>query len=794
LIIIDNCKNMRFFFIVCSLLFFSLKTEAQVNDPLWDRINLTGAEAKLIDLEPEKVKKAFPLWIPLAGGALTGGIIVLTSGDGGGGTEPPDLPPINAVNDRLEIPCDGSGSINILSNDTGQGLQVQSFSNTTGLDFQHDGAGLITVSNPGSGSFTFSYSITDREGQVATAVVTIIGTDDVAPQLECPDDVIIDCGSPTNPSVIGQPSITDNCDPAPTLIFSDEERLGACPFVKTIERTFEGTDAAGNSSNCTQTILIKDEDAPIIRQNAQDLILDCGSVDNEALTEQWLENNGGAQAEDACGSTLTWTHNLEEIPASVGSVPVTFTVTDSCGNASETTAQLLIEDTSPPVLQAEAADLLIECGSDIDAMILDWLDKNGGALAEDACGSFTWSNDFPGSVPSCELTQVTFIATDEAGNAVSTTAGVSILDMEPPSYICPPNITLDAGQDPTPDNAGFPAEIIDNCSDEVRGFFEDEVITQTDGLLILRTWTLIDFCGNASSCVQEIIVPGLNCDFPLTADITQPSSPTASDGVIIVNVPPEAPPPPYTLIVNGEATPNIPSRQINLAGRGVGEYTITVVVDENCQSETITLTLSADSPGLQEVKAPVLDLDFSGLQPFGAYRPLLMENELSRFLDDWLSSGIVEHPTPATKLTYDWMTYGKNAVQVRMPFGNRQEVRLRASQFQVMGEGIAPGDGKILDLRGTGFEIALHQRLTLANGKARPYIEGALRTGAYQLQQGQVQGQNVFNPQVYFPFWMMSFSSGLQWRPSEELELNLKEEWLGSDLFFIGLEVLLNIE
>ncbi len=781
---------MRFFFIALISIFFASHTKAQVVDPLWDRIKLTGIEAKVFEAEPEKVKKEFPLWIPLAGGAVGGAILLLTSGKDGGGTEPPELPPVTAVNDRLEIPCDGSGTVNVLSNDVGEGLQIQSFSNTTGIDLQHDGTGLVTISNPGSGTFSVSYSLRDQHDQVATAVITIIGLDDEAPQLDCPDDVIIDCGDPMEPSFTGQPGIKDNCDPAPQIEFTDEETTGACPFVKSILRTFTVSDASGNSSNCTHTILVKDDEPPVVQQEAQDLVLDCSAVDNDSLASEWLDSHGGAQIMDACGSELTWSHSLEEIPAEVGSVEVTFTVTDSCGNSTVLAAQLIIEDLSPPVLQQEAMDLIIECGSDIDASILDWLDKNGGAQAEDACGSLTWSNDFAGSIATCDPTsptQVTFTATDEAGNSISTTAGVSISDTEAPTFVCPPDFTLDFGQEPVPAITGLPTELRDDCSDEIRAFFEDEVVLQTDGSLILRTWTVLDFCGNANTCVQQIKVPGQNCDFPLSFNITQPSSPSASDGIIVVTIPPEAPPPPYTLIVNGETTTNIPGRQVNLAGRGAGEYTITVIVNDDCQSQTSTIVLAA--PGLQELGNIEFDLDFSGLQPFGNARPLLMENDLLDAVNDGLDAGTVEHPAPAQPLTFDWLVYGKNAVRLSMPIGKAQELRVQASQFNIRGEGLSFLGEKLLDMQGNGFEVALNQRLSLAKGKAQPFIEGGFRAGTYQLQQGQINRQKPVNPHIHFPFWMMSFSSGLEWHPSENLELNVKKEWMGRDWFFIGLEM-----
>ena len=104
-------------------------------------------------------------------------------------------------------------------------------------------------------------------------------------------------------------------------------------------------------------------------------------------------------ASDNC-SDVVWTNDFVvtdegEIIGSVpgcsehtGSISVTFTATDDCGNASETSATFTIEDTTPPSLSIEGPanqnlDQNATCNVDTSVEALG----NVSASADDACGS-----------------------------------------------------------------------------------------------------------------------------------------------------------------------------------------------------------------------------------------------------------------------------------------------------------------------------------------------------------------------------------------------------------------------
>ena len=96
-----------------------------------------------------------------------------------------------------------------------------------------------------------------------------------------------------------------------------------------------------------------DTTAPVIELAASDSTLECDGMGNTDAWNAWLESNGGAMASDACSGVL-WSFNYAAVNngcGGTGSALVTFTATDSCGNASVTSATVTIEDTTAPTMR-----------------------------------------------------------------------------------------------------------------------------------------------------------------------------------------------------------------------------------------------------------------------------------------------------------------------------------------------------------------------------------------------------------------------------------------------------------
>jgi hypothetical protein len=137
--------------------------------------------------------------------------------------------------------------------------------------------------------------------------------------IECPPDVTIECGDPTDPSATGTPECADS------LIFSDVVS-GDCP--QRITRTWTCTDEAGNVSSCNQEISVQDTTPPL-NTAPPDATLGCGDPTDPSAT-------GQATCSDSCDPAPTRTFNDAVSGDCPQTITRTWTCTDACGNVSST--------------------------------------------------------------------------------------------------------------------------------------------------------------------------------------------------------------------------------------------------------------------------------------------------------------------------------------------------------------------------------------------------------------------------------------------------------------------------
>jgi len=188
------------------------------------------------------------------------------------------------------------------------------------------------------GSHTVTLLVTDSFGETDEDEAIIVVQDTTPPVIICPPDVTLECPADTSAAATGSGGATDNCDPSPTIVFSDLIS-GACP--KVIERTWMATDASGNSSSCVQVITVQDTTPPVINGP--------GNVMLECPANTSVIANGSATATDACGS-VTITHSDVWVPVcgNTGTLTRTWTATDECGNSSSCVQTITVVDTTPP--------------------------------------------------------------------------------------------------------------------------------------------------------------------------------------------------------------------------------------------------------------------------------------------------------------------------------------------------------------------------------------------------------------------------------------------------------------
>ncbi len=101
---------------------------------------------------------------------------------------------------------------------------------------------------------------TDACGNVSDEQYTeLIVIDQTVPNIFCPSDIVVSCGSDTSPSVTGVATATDNCSGPMEISYYDTDVTSFCPT--SFVRVWVAQDGCGNTTTCEQLITLVDEDA-----------------------------------------------------------------------------------------------------------------------------------------------------------------------------------------------------------------------------------------------------------------------------------------------------------------------------------------------------------------------------------------------------------------------------------------------------------------------------------------------------------------------------------------------------
>lgn len=201
-------------------------------------------------------------------------------------------------------------------------------------------------------SVTRTWLATDDCGNTASCSSTILIQDNTPPLITCPIVTSpVECGSPLS---FGTPIVTDACDGQVAVTFTEVTIPGLCPQASSVTRTWIATDDCGNSATCSSTIQFQDNTPPVITCPVVISPIECGTA----------PSFGTATAIDACDALVNVTFTEVSVPGPCGqeySVTRTWIATDDCGNSSNCSATINVQDNTPPVITCPVVVSPIEC-------------------------------------------------------------------------------------------------------------------------------------------------------------------------------------------------------------------------------------------------------------------------------------------------------------------------------------------------------------------------------------------------------------------------------------------------
>ncbi len=370
--------------------------------------------------------------------------------------------------------------------------------NATGVATALDGCGSVIVTfsdsvttNCGSTRvIARTWTATDACNNTASCLQTITVRDTVKPTITCPPNVVLECpAADTGTNVTGAATASDGCG-AVTVTYSDSVTTN-CGATKVIARTWTASDACGNSSSCVQTITVRDTTPPTITC-PPNLTLECPAVTTTNAT-------GVATAQDGCGAvTITFSDLVTTNCGGTKTISRTWRATDACNNSASCVQTLTVRDTIKPTITCPP-DVTLECGASTAPS------ATGTATAQDGCSAATVS--YTDAVSTlCGGSKVitrTWTATDGCGYSASCVQAINVRDTTPPAIVCPPDRTVDTGQ-----NWSFDAPTAtDTCGGvTVRVLGTVTNATGSNTFVVTRTWEAADQCGNTATCAQKITV------------------------------------------------------------------------------------------------------------------------------------------------------------------------------------------------------------------------------------------------------------------------------------------------
>lgn len=327
------------------------------------------------------------------------------------------------------------------------------------------------------------YIATDACGNSTGLTQLIYVEDTSAPVLELDQPYVeVGCGQewPMNET----PSAMDNCSENIVLTSEEQEVLTSCGAEKIV--TWTAVDECGNTSTIEQLFVRDDTEAPVFTSIIQNVNTTCDQIPAPL----------NPSVQDNCSNVLVTMEEETILGACPYEIRRTYTARDACGNIAEAVQSIYVTDVLPPVLEGVPADVTVGCGNVPSVVSV--------TASDDCADAFLIMEETMFEDGCSQVLRRTWTATDACGNTTTATQEITIVDESAPTFVNPPaDMTMSCVMvAPMSEIAA-----VDDCSDLIQDMEE----VRLDGdcpseYTLIRSWFLVDGCGNEATHVQTIEV------------------------------------------------------------------------------------------------------------------------------------------------------------------------------------------------------------------------------------------------------------------------------------------------
>ncbi|MDZ4822843.1 MAG: HYR domain-containing protein, partial [Flavobacteriales bacterium] len=298
---------------------------------------------------------------PISGSSVSGvgtTTVTITATDASGNTSSCTFSVNRLDNTNPTITCPAAQTIVLNASCAGV------LGNYTSLATTADNCSALTVTQSpaagtavsGVGTTTVTLTATDASGNTSNCTFSVNRVDTTPPTITCPPNITIptngnSCIGTLSNALLGTPVTSDNCGVASVTNNHPSASYNAGP--NTI--TWTVTDNSGNTATCLQTLVVVDNEPPVIAcPAAQTIVL------NASCARVLGNYTALATTADNCSAvTVTQSPAAGTAVSGVGTTTVTLTATDASGNATTCTFSVNRVDNTNPTITCPVAQTIL---------------------------------------------------------------------------------------------------------------------------------------------------------------------------------------------------------------------------------------------------------------------------------------------------------------------------------------------------------------------------------------------------------------------------------------------------